>query len=135
LAQLNFTSRAVFLENNFMSRGELWFCSFTMCLTLRERVFREAGQRAGHLAIEVVKLIVKPPMKLYQTGSKYQYLRWYSARPTEAASWQCKRLLSAKSTTRSPATGQRFIIFPLGFIQHTYKKREGTFSIQILVDS
>jgi hypothetical protein len=65
-----------FLENNFMSnfmsRGELCFYSFTMCLTLWETVFREAGQRAGQragrLAIEVVKLLVKPLMKLYQTG-------------------------------------------------------------------
>jgi hypothetical protein len=63
-----------FLENNFMSnfmsRGELCFCCFTVCLTLceRERVFREADQRAGRLAIEVVKLLVKPLIKLYQTG-------------------------------------------------------------------
>jgi hypothetical protein len=38
LAQLSFTGRAVFWKNNFMSnfmsRGELCFCSFTMCLTL-----------------------------------------------------------------------------------------------------
>jgi hypothetical protein len=41
--------------------------------SVTERVFREAdrgaGQRAGHrLAIEVVKLLVKPLVKLYQTG-------------------------------------------------------------------
>jgi hypothetical protein len=51
-----------------MSGGEPCFCSFTVCLTLWERVFREADQRAGRLAIEVVKLLVKPLMKLYQTG-------------------------------------------------------------------
>jgi hypothetical protein len=57
-----------------MSRGELCFCIFTVWLTLWERVFREAdqraGQRAGRLTIEVVKLLVKPLMKLYQTGPK-----------------------------------------------------------------
>jgi hypothetical protein len=58
--------------SNFMSGREPCFCSFTVCLTLWERVFREAdqiaGQRAGRLAIEVVKLLAKPLMKLYQTG-------------------------------------------------------------------
>jgi hypothetical protein len=61
--------------SNFMSRRELCFCSFTVCLTLCERVFREADQRAGHLAIEVVKLLVKPLIKLYQTGTKCAWPR------------------------------------------------------------
>jgi hypothetical protein len=50
------------------------FCSFTMCLTLWEWVFREAdqrvGQRVGCLAIEVVKLL----MKLYQTDPMFLQL-------------------------------------------------------------
>jgi hypothetical protein len=45
-----------------------------MCLTLWEWVFKEADQgvrqRVGCLAIEVVKLLVKLLMKLYQTGPK-----------------------------------------------------------------
>jgi hypothetical protein len=43
--------------------------------SVRERVFIEADQRAGQrairLAIEVVKLLVKPLVKLYQTGPSY----------------------------------------------------------------
>jgi hypothetical protein len=61
------------LHEQLHKRGrEPCFCSFTMCLTLWEWVFREAnqrvGQRVGCLAIEVVKLLVKLLMKLYQTG-------------------------------------------------------------------
>jgi hypothetical protein len=61
------------LHKQLHERGrEPWFCSFTMCLTLWEWVFKEADQRVrqrvGCLAIEVVKLLVKLLMKLYQTG-------------------------------------------------------------------
>jgi hypothetical protein len=61
------------LHEQLHERGrEPCFCSFTMCLTLWAWVFREAdqrvGQRVGCLAIEVVKLLVKLLMKLYQTG-------------------------------------------------------------------
>jgi hypothetical protein len=76
LAQLSFTCRVVFrkqLHEQLHERGrEPCSGSFTMCLTLWEWVFREAGQRVGQrvgcLAIEVVKLLVKLLMKLYQTG-------------------------------------------------------------------
>jgi hypothetical protein len=61
------------LHDQLHERGrEPCFCSFTMCLTLWEWVFREAdqrvGQRVGCLAIEFVKLLVKLLMKLYQTA-------------------------------------------------------------------
>jgi hypothetical protein len=64
-----------------MSSGELCFCSFTVCLTLCERVSRDDGQRArqraGRLTIEVVKLLVNPLMKLYQTGhSNLGFVCW-----------------------------------------------------------
>jgi hypothetical protein len=64
------------LHEQLHERGrELCFCSFTMCLTLWEWVFREADQRVGQrvdcLAVEVVKLLVKLLMKLYQTGPIY----------------------------------------------------------------
>jgi hypothetical protein len=60
------------VHDQLHERGrEPCFCSFTMCLTLWEWVFREAdqrvGQRVGCLAIEFVKLLVKLLMKLYQT--------------------------------------------------------------------
>jgi hypothetical protein len=78
LQQLSFTCRAVFLRKQLHEqlheRGrEPCFGSFTMCLTLWEWVFREdqrVGQRVGCLALEVVKLLVKLLMKLYQTGPK-----------------------------------------------------------------
>jgi hypothetical protein len=65
-----------------------------MCLTLWEWVFREVdqrvGQRVGCLAIEVVKLLVKLLMKLYQTGPKNlgEMLRfgWTTQNPEERES-------------------------------------------------
>jgi hypothetical protein len=85
LAQLSFTCRVVFrkqLHEQLHERGrEPCFGSFTMCLTLWEWVFREAGQRVGQrvgcLAIEVVKLLVKLLMKLYQTGPKTNFQKIY----------------------------------------------------------
>jgi hypothetical protein len=63
-----------------MNGGEPCFCSFTVCLTLWEWVFTEADQRArqraGRLAIKVVKLLVKPLMKLYQTGPYAEENTW-----------------------------------------------------------
>jgi hypothetical protein len=87
LAQLSFTCRAVFLENNsmsnFMSGGESHVLVASPCaLTLWEWASREAdqrvGQRVGCLAIEVVKLLVKLLMKLYQTGPYWQTITFWS---------------------------------------------------------